>query len=133
MTAKGKINASKVQVGDRIIVKAYYDSKGHALGVLQSATKTGENVFVARVIGKGFRAARGAYESRGRYVVETTAGTFEAAPAQAMWLAPEDAAGIKRAHVEALAEDLQRGLAAFQAAARPARAARDLAALEALA
>jgi hypothetical protein len=100
MTAKGKINASNVQAGDRIIVKV------HEGGLIrESATKTGENVIVTRVIGKTFRNAQGPYEARGKYVIDTADGVFEAAPIQTMFLAPEDAPGIKRAHVEALAED----------------------------
>lgn len=109
MTAKGKINASNVTAGDRIIVKARFDAEGHER-ITESATKTGEGVFIARVIGKTFRAA-GQYEARGKYIVETTAGSFEAAPIQTMWLAPEDAAGVKRAHAEALAENVGRKVA----------------------
>jgi hypothetical protein len=103
MTAKGKINASNVTTGDRIIVQI---SAGTGT-VRPSDTKTGEGVFVARVIGKGFRSA-GAYEARGKYIVHTSAGSFEAAPIQTMWLAPEDAAGIKRARAEAELEDAER-------------------------
>lgn len=99
MTAKGKINASKVQINDRIIVKVSADGT-----VRPSDTKTGEGVQVARVTDKGMRAA-GSYEARGKYIVHTPAGSFEAAPIQTMWLAPEDAAGIKRAFAEALGED----------------------------
>jgi hypothetical protein len=106
MTAKGKINASNVTTGDRIIVKERFDADGHKT-ISESATKTGEGVFVARVIGKDFRAA-GRYEARGKYIVHTTAGSFEAAPIQTMWLAPEDAAGVKRAMAEAQAEDAHR-------------------------
>jgi hypothetical protein len=106
MTAKGKINASNVTTGDRIIVKAWFDAEGHER-ITESATKTGDGVFVARVIAKTFRAAQGPYEARGRYVIETTAGSFEAAPIQTMWLAPEDNAGLKRAHAEALAEKIE--------------------------
>jgi hypothetical protein len=50
---------------------------------------------------KDFRAA-GRYEARGKYVIITSAGSFEAAPIQTMWLAPEDPAGIKQAYAEAL-------------------------------
>jgi hypothetical protein len=100
MTAKGKINASNVQTGNRIIVKVSADGT-----VRPSDTKTGEGVQVAQVLGKLFRAAQGPYEARGKYVIITSAGTFEAAPIQTMFLAPEDAAGIKRAHVEALELD----------------------------
>jgi hypothetical protein len=96
MTAKGKINASNVNETHRIIVKVSADGT-----VRESATKTGEGVQVARVIAKTFRAAQGPYEARGKYVIETSAGTFEAAPIQTMWLAPEDAAGVKRARAEA--------------------------------
>jgi hypothetical protein len=104
MTAKGKINASKVQINDRIIVKVSVDGT-----VGPSATKTGEGVQVARVIDKGVRAA-GPYEARGKYVIETSAGSFEAAPIQTMWLAPEDAAGIKRAYAEAVDEENERNI-----------------------
>lgn len=99
MTAKGKINASNVQVNDRIIVQVSQDPD--SFWVRASDTKTGEGVQVARVIGKAFRPA-GRYEARGKYVIHTTAGNFEAAPIQTMWLAPEDAAGVKRAFAEAL-------------------------------
>lgn len=112
MTAKGKINASTLTAGDRIIVNtqaAFYGSDGSKMtGVQESSTKTGENVTVARVISKYFREAKGRYERRGKYVITTNVGTFEAAPIQTMWLAPEDAPGIKRAHVEALEENKRR-------------------------
>lgn len=101
MTAQGKINASKLQVNDRIMVQV---TEG---GVWFSRNKTGEGVQVARVLDKTSRAAQG-YESRGKYIIHTTAGSFEAAPIQTMWLAPEDAAGIKRAYAEAQAEDADR-------------------------
>jgi hypothetical protein len=107
--AKGKVNASEATEGMRIIVKVSYDAEGHAT-IRPSSTKTGEGVFVARIIEKGFRAA-GRYEARGKYVVHTSAGSFDAAPIQTMWLAPEDAAGIKRAHAEALAENEARTVA----------------------
>jgi hypothetical protein len=110
MTAKGKINASKVQINDRIIVKVSADGT-----VRPSDTKTGEGVQVARVTDKGMRAA-GQYEARGKYIVETSVGSFEAAPIQTMWLAPEDAAGVKRAHVEALIENVDRKVTEFMAA-----------------
>lgn len=102
MAAMGKINASSVQPGDRIIVATRSNGTVH-----ESSTKTGEFVTVARVVDKSFRAASGPYESRGKYVITASVhgvpATFEAAPIQTMWLAPEDPAGIKRAHVEALA------------------------------
>ncbi|AAT36789.1 Pas41 [Actinoplanes phage phiAsp2] len=97
--AKGKVNASEATEGMRIIVKVSYDAEGHAT-IRPSSTKTGEGVFVARIIEKGFRAA-GRYEARGKYVIHTSAGSFDAAPIQTMWLAPEDPAGIKRARAEA--------------------------------
>ena len=100
MTAAGKVNASKVEAGDRIIIIEAENGTIH-----ESRNKTGENVYVVRVTGKRFRAAQGPYEARGKYIIETTAGEFEAATIQTMWLAPEDAAGIKRAHVEALEAD----------------------------
>jgi hypothetical protein len=100
MTAAGKVNASKVTTEDRIIVSIREDGS-----ITESRTKTGENVRIVRVIGKSFRAAQGPYEARGKYIIETSIGSFEAATIQTMFLAPEDAAGIKRAHVEALAED----------------------------
>lgn len=108
MTAKGKINASKVQADDRIIVQV---SAGTG-EVRPSTTKTGEGVFVARVTGKTFghegRGNGGYGRSTRFYTVHTTAGSFEAAPIQTMWLAPEDAPGIKRAHAEAERIDAQR-------------------------
>jgi hypothetical protein len=114
--AKGKVNASEAEAGMRIIVKVSYDAEGHAT-IRPSSTKTGEGVFVARIIEKGFRAA-GRYEARGKYVIHTSAGSFDAAPIQTMWLAPEDPAGIKRAYAEAVAEDAHR--AELAAAAAPA-------------
>jgi hypothetical protein len=108
MTAKGKINASNVQVNDRIIVRtdrggAYPRIEGDS--IRPSQTKTGEGVVIARVVAKfKVSGARG-------YLIKTTAGGFYAEPIQTMWLAPEDAAGIKRAHVEALAEDNSRAVA----------------------
>ena len=102
MTAKGKINASNVQVNDRIIVnldtRVYQDDT-----CFPSSTKTGDGVVIARVIDKTYTP--GQSRRPGLYTVFTTAGTFQAAPIQTMWLAPEDNAGIKRAHVEALAEN----------------------------
>jgi hypothetical protein len=100
MTAAGKVNASKVTTVDRIIVSVREDGS-----ITESRTKTGENVRIVRVIGKSFRAAQGPYEARGKYIIETAIGSFEAATIRTMFLAPEDAAGIKRAHVEALAEN----------------------------
>lgn len=114
--AAGKVNASEATEGMRIIVKVSYDAEGHAT-VSPSRTKTGEGVFVARIIEKGFRAA-GRYEARGKYVIHTSAGSFDAAPIQTMFLAPEDTAGIKRAMVEAQAEDEARTAAAELAAAQ---------------
>lgn len=101
MTAKGKINASKVQAGDRIIVQVADNGN-----VTVSSTKTGEGVQIARVTGKTY--ASGSQRRPGYYVVKTNAGWFSAAPIQTMWLAPEDNAGVKRAHVEALAEQADR-------------------------
>lgn len=115
MTAQGKINASSVQTGDRILIADSTDWQTGEPIMTPSRTKTGETVRVVRVTGKSFRAAQGRYERQGKYVVETTAGTFEAAPSQTMWLAPEDPAGVKRAHVEALAEDEERYYAGLKA------------------
>jgi hypothetical protein len=101
MPAAGKTNASRVQKNDRIIVQVS-ELSGN---VTPSGTKTGDGVQVARVIGKtAINTANYGRRTQRWYQVETTAGTFEAAPIQTMWLAPEDAAGVKRAHVEALAE-----------------------------
>lgn len=121
MTAKGKITATALNIGDRIIVKSgtYTADEAAAWGSSiqeggsyfhESRTKTGEGVSVVRVLDKTFRAASGPYERQGKYVITTTGGTFEAAGVQTMWLAPEDAAGVKRAHVEALAENEAREL-----------------------
>lgn len=105
MTAKGKINASKVQANDRVLIqtnpKAYGIHQTHN-ECLPSGTKTGEGVVVARVLDKAKCSNR-----RG-YMVFTNEGSFYAEPMQTMWLAPEDNAGIKRAHAEALAEDVRR-------------------------
>jgi len=100
--AKGKVNASETQIGDRIIVKIHRNDAGLWTSTSPSRTKTGTDVLVARVTGKPKCIGR-----RG-YIVQTTAGEFYAEPIQTMWLAPEDAAGIKRAHAEALAEDTER-------------------------
>jgi hypothetical protein len=107
MTAEGKVNASKVQVNDRIIVRAWFDAEGHER-VTESATKTGPGVFVVRVITKTSRMVFTGRRQNRVYVIHTTAGSFEAAPIQTMWLAPEDAAGVKRALAEAVAEDAER-------------------------
>jgi hypothetical protein len=101
MTAAGKTNASRVQINDRIIVKVT-QLAADASCTDASRTKTGEGVQIARVIGKEKCGNR-----RG-YMVKTSAGTFYAEPVQTMWLAPEDAAGVKRARVEAEAEDIAR-------------------------
>jgi hypothetical protein len=106
--AAGKVNASEATEGMRIIVKVSADGT-----VTPSRTKTGEGVQVARIIEKGFRAA-GRYEARGKYVIHTSAGSFDAAPIQTMFLAPEDPAGIKRAMAEAVAEDAERAELAAQ-------------------
>jgi len=104
MPAAGKTNASRVQINERIIVRVSEDGT-----VRPSDTKTGEGVHVARVTGKGAvqggRTMTGRGSSRMHYSIETTSGTISAAPVQTFWLAPEDAAGVKRAHVEALAEN----------------------------
>lgn len=101
MTAKGKINASKVQAGDRIIIDtAMRVYGGDECG--PSRTKTGETVQVGRVLDKLKPTnARG-------YIIVTNLGRFYAEPIQTMWLAPEDNAGIKRAYAEAVAEDAER-------------------------
>lgn len=110
MTAAGRINASKVQAGDRVLIdptiRVYGgDTAGPA------RTKTGPDTVVARVTFK-------VKHSRERgYVITTTAGTFYAEPIQTMWLAPEDNAGVKRAHVAALIEEIERTVARAEAAA----------------
>jgi hypothetical protein len=104
MTAKGKINASKVQAGDRILVHVS-DISGH---VSISHTKTGEGVQVARVIRKTAEMVPGYRRSQRLHVIHTSAGEFKAVGIETMWLAPEDAAGIKRAHAEAMLEYSER-------------------------
>jgi hypothetical protein len=60
---------------------------------------------VAKVISKFFVAATGS-QKRGTYTLITSAGEIRGMQSiQTMWLAPEDAAGIKRAWAEALADD----------------------------
>jgi len=108
MTAQGKINASKVQIGDRIIVRDTDSNFSSGYSITCSHTKTGETVRVARVTGKSAVVASNGRRAQRWYKIETTEGSFEAAPIQTMFLAPEDAAGIKRARVEALAEDAER-------------------------
>jgi hypothetical protein len=128
MTAKGKINAANVQVGDRVIMKVYrreVEADRDALDFLEldyavgpSSTKTGEGVQVARVISKSYViVAGGGFHRRDRrvYLIETSVGKFEASPIQTMILAPEDTAGIKRAHVEALDENKRQDRAATPA------------------
>jgi hypothetical protein len=100
MPAEGKTNASQVQINDRIIVRTWV--RIEKTYTEPSDTKTGEGVQVARVTGKG--STRTERSARMSYVIQTTAGDFVAAPIQTMWLAPEDAAGVKRAHAEALRE-----------------------------
>jgi hypothetical protein len=113
MTAAGKINASKVQAGDRIIVRDTRDGVDGKPGITCSHTKTGEGRRVARVIGKTqVNADNYGRRTQRWYRIETTEGSFDAAPIQTMFLAPDDAAGIKRAYVEALAEDAERTQAA---------------------
>jgi hypothetical protein len=108
MTAAGKVNASKVQIGDRIIVRDTDSNFSSGYSITCSHTKTGETVRVARVTGKSAVVASNGRRAQRWYKIETTEGSFEAAPIQTMFLAPEDAAGIKRAQVEALAEDAER-------------------------
>lgn len=109
MTVKRKINASEVQTGDRIIVApSIADGR-----VNISRTKTGEGVHVARVVSKVYLT--GSHRRPGEYIVTTTSGSFGAAPIETMWLAPEDALGIKRAHAKALAEDAHRAAQIAQA------------------
>lgn len=96
MTAKGKINTTNVQINDRIIVDTNRKVIVDFDECFPSHTKTGEGVVVTRVINKEKAAGR-----RG-YVVTTGVGRFYAEPIQTMFLAPEDAAGVKRAQVEAI-------------------------------
>jgi len=107
--AKGKVNASELQVGTRIIIKIWDASReedqavlawlGTDHGIGPSRTKTGEGVVIVTVTNKAKVINR-----RG-YLITTSAGEFYAEPIQTMWLAPEDPAGIKRAHAEALELD----------------------------
>jgi hypothetical protein len=98
MTAKGKINASNVTEGHRIIVNT---NSGAYEGdsIRPSATKTGEGVVVTTV------TAKLKCSNRRGYMIVTGVGSFYAEPIQTMWLAPEDAAGVKRAHAEAIELD----------------------------
>jgi hypothetical protein len=98
MSAKGKVNASQVQRGDRIIAIVNRET-GY---VFPSSTKTGDLVEIVRVTSKV------KHSSQRGYVIRTSAGSFYAEPIQTMWLAPEDAAGIKRAHAEARVEQADR-------------------------
>lgn len=110
MTAKGKINTSALTAGDRIIVRVGEGVSPYDAGsVFPSTNKTGEGVQVARVVSKTKVANR-----RGYYVL-TSAGAYYAEPIQTAWLAPEDAAGVKRAHAEALDENKRQDRAATAA------------------
>lgn len=113
MTAAGKITASRVQTGDRVLVKVYdrsneadhatldFRGKDRALGI--AWTKTGAGVTVARVLFVEALQVTGGRRDRRVYNIHTTEGVLEHnAPAQTLILAPEDAAGIKRAHAEAM-------------------------------
>lgn len=121
MTAKGKINASNLTTNDRIIVNT---NSGAYEGdsIRPSATKTGEGVVIVRVLDKLKCSNR-----RG-YMVVTSAGQFYAEPIQTMWLAPEDNAGVKRAHVEALEENKRRDREATPAEVEAATTGADQAA-----
>lgn len=114
MTAAGKITTARIAEGDRVLVKHYtrdnmadlttldYLNKDWALGI--STTKTGQGVEVARVLKVEAAAVTGGRRDKRVYDVYTTAGVISnCAPSQTWTLAPEDAAGIKRAHVEAMA------------------------------
>jgi len=114
MTAAGKITAARVQTGDRILVKHYtmenetdrptleFLGTERALGI--STTKTGQGVTVARVLKVEAAMTQGRRRAGRVYDIYTTEGVISnCAPAQTMIMAPEDNAGVKRAHVEALA------------------------------
>jgi len=114
--AQGKENAANIKVGDRILVKHYtMDNEGdretltwlgkeRALGI--SRTKTGAGVTVARVLDVQAVMVTGGRRNKRVYNIITTEGVLENnAPIQTMIMAPEDAAGIKRAHAEALELD----------------------------
>lgn len=102
MTAKGRVNASKVEIGTRILVEPGTMYANDT--VIPARTKTGEGVTITTVTAKvkmtNFRG----------YRIVTGVGTFTGEPIQTMWLAPEDSAGIRRAHMEALAIDALRSL-----------------------
>lgn len=121
MTAKGKINASNVNDTHRIIVNT---NSGAYEGdtIRPSATKTGEGVVVTRVLEKLKCSNR-----RG-YIIVTGVGSFYAEPIQTMFLAPEDAPGVKRAHVEALEENKRQDRAATPAEVEAATTGADQAA-----
>lgn len=114
--AQGKENAANIKVGDRILVKHYraeveadratleWLGKDRALGI--STRKTGEGVTVARVLDVQAVMVTGGRRAKRVYNIITTEGVLENnAPIQTMIMAPEDAAGIKRAHAEALELD----------------------------
>lgn len=103
MTAAGRINASQVTEGTRVIVKINHNDAGLFTSWDISRNKTGEGVMVARVTAKEKCSNR-----RGYMLYTSVSETpIYCEPIQTMWLAPEDAAGIKRAHAEALAEFAQ--------------------------
>jgi hypothetical protein len=108
MTAKGKINATNVQLGDRILVQVS-PVNGN---VTISQTKTGEGVQVVRVMTKTSHLVNGGRRATRVHVIGTNIGAFQAVGIETMWLAPDDNAGIKRAWTEALVEDRSRWAAA---------------------
>lgn len=104
MTAQGKITATgivtELAAGRRVRILLERTEVG-TLAVTSKKTSA-ETLEVTE-----YRVAQGrTMGSRRRYVFLTSAGvTMDFSPSQTFLLAPEDAAGIKRAHVEALAED----------------------------
>ncbi len=107
-TAASKITAARVTVGDRILVKEADQGTLKSLGVERAldaaTTKTRGGVTVARVLHVEAVTVTGGRRQARVYNITTTEGTLgNNAPAQTILLAPEGAAGVTRAHVEALA------------------------------
>jgi hypothetical protein len=110
MTAKGKQTATRLTSADRVLIETETSQYATAGNTFRPATRlTGDAVRTVRVL--NVESAVGT----GKVRVTTTEGAILVPAHQTFTLAPETPAAVKRAHVEALAEDNERDAA--QAAA----------------
>ncbi|RLK22675.1 SprT-like family protein [Micromonospora sp. M71_S20] len=117
MTAAGKITAAalaaRVAAGESARVLLVEAEEGFR----PATRKTG--VVTLAVTRAGARHVGPAWRAKRQYSFETSQGeTVWVSPSQTFILAPEDAAAVKRAHAEALAEDALRTNRAEREAAR---------------